>query len=278
MVLTAVAEVGTAMSVVGMVTGNKTLTKIGGVMGLVGGIGGLAAGAAGGAGAAGAADSAGMDAAAASDAGNGLSSGAASDAAGSALSDAAASDAGSLGSDALSGTGNGLVGSAAAPLDSAVSTAPVTQPVSTSAPDIATATQAPAVTDVASQSGNLAPQGVTAPVGATAPVTPSDYAVGGRVGPDNIDVGGGFNPASGGAPQTSSDFFDGFMKFANSNKQLINSGTQLIGGALKGAADTDMFNQKMALAQAQFQRANSVGSFAPTAFSPAGGIIGRAAQ
>jgi hypothetical protein len=45
MVLAAVAEVGTAMTIVGAVTGNKELTKIGGTMALVGGIGGMAAGA-----------------------------------------------------------------------------------------------------------------------------------------------------------------------------------------------------------------------------------------
>ena len=44
-VLTAVAQVGTAMSIVGAVTGNKDLTKIGGTMALVGGVGSMAAGA-----------------------------------------------------------------------------------------------------------------------------------------------------------------------------------------------------------------------------------------
>jgi hypothetical protein len=41
-VAAAVGEVGTAMSVVGAVTGNSTLTKVGGVMGLAGGVGALA--------------------------------------------------------------------------------------------------------------------------------------------------------------------------------------------------------------------------------------------
>ena len=46
MVAAAVTEVGVITSLVGMVTKNKTLTEIGGVMALAGGIGGLAAGAA----------------------------------------------------------------------------------------------------------------------------------------------------------------------------------------------------------------------------------------
>jgi hypothetical protein len=44
-VATAVAEVGTTLSVVGAVTGNSTLTKVGGIMGLAGGAGALASGA-----------------------------------------------------------------------------------------------------------------------------------------------------------------------------------------------------------------------------------------
>jgi hypothetical protein len=43
-VLAAMAEVGTAMSVVGAVTGNKDLTKLGAVVGLVGGVGGMVSG------------------------------------------------------------------------------------------------------------------------------------------------------------------------------------------------------------------------------------------
>ena len=42
MVLAAIAEVGTAMSIVGAVTGSKDLAKFGAVLGLVGGIGSLA--------------------------------------------------------------------------------------------------------------------------------------------------------------------------------------------------------------------------------------------
>jgi hypothetical protein len=45
MVLSAVAEVGTAMTVVGAVTGSKDLMKVGGIMGAVGGIGSFMAGA-----------------------------------------------------------------------------------------------------------------------------------------------------------------------------------------------------------------------------------------
>lgn len=43
-IMTAVSEVGIAMTVVGSVTGNKDLMKIGGMLGIAGGIGGAAAG------------------------------------------------------------------------------------------------------------------------------------------------------------------------------------------------------------------------------------------
>lgn len=43
-IMTAVTEVGMSLSVVGAVTGNKDLMKIGGVLGIAGGIGGMAAG------------------------------------------------------------------------------------------------------------------------------------------------------------------------------------------------------------------------------------------
>ena len=45
MVLAAAAQIGTAMTIVGAVTGSKDLMKLGGTMALVGGIGGMAAGA-----------------------------------------------------------------------------------------------------------------------------------------------------------------------------------------------------------------------------------------
>lgn len=44
LVLGSIAEVGTAMTVVGAITGSKDLMKVGGVMGLVGGVGGFVAG------------------------------------------------------------------------------------------------------------------------------------------------------------------------------------------------------------------------------------------
>lgn len=77
------------------------------------------------------------------------------------------------------------------------------------------------------------------------------------------------------APQSSDSLFSKFSDWANQNKTLVNSGMQLIGGAMKGASEQSMWDQQMALKNAQFQRANSVGTFAPTTI-PKTGIIGRA--
>ena len=61
MVLAAAAQIGTAMTIVGAVTGSKDLMKLGGTMALVGGIGGMAAGAMSGAAAGETLASSGMD-------------------------------------------------------------------------------------------------------------------------------------------------------------------------------------------------------------------------
>jgi hypothetical protein len=265
-VLAAISEVGMVMTVVGAVTGDKTLMKIGGIMGLVGGIGGMVAGAAGGAGA--------MEAAAASDAGGGAAYSVAGDVAGEA---GLAADAAGAASDA----GNGLISSElASPVSglnpaSELSTAPgatTSMPMDTAAQATAAPTQAatntaPLSTDVATQSGNL---GALAPTGATGPVSPADYQVGGRFGPDNMDVGGGYNPATaGGAPMSSSNFLGKISDFAKNNSKLFEGGMQLVGGAMKGANDRQMWDQKIALEQ---QRVNQVG-FGNSVGQFAGGIV-----
>lgn len=67
------------------------------------------------------------------------------------------------------------------------------------------------------------------------------------------------------APESSGNFFSRMGKFANDNKTLFSAGLQLAGGALKGANDTKMWNEKMAFQREQAARANSVGNFAPRA-------------
>jgi hypothetical protein len=114
--LTAVAETGMALSVVGAVTGNKNLMKIGGEMGLVGGLGSLAAGAfsaAGGAAAEGVGEAVGNAGASFSDAAFDATGAAGTAAGGVAGSEAAAATnalggLGDMGGDAMSTTGSSM--------------------------------------------------------------------------------------------------------------------------------------------------------------------------
>lgn len=250
-VLAAVTEVGLAMTVVGAVTGSKDLMKIGGVMSLVGGIGGMVAGAAG----------AGVGAAAttteslgAADAAAGLIPEFGSEAA----YTAALGDTSALSivapEAALSGTPS--MGFAPGASSAAAPIAP-TAPITPTAPGTMPVGNTPSVTDVATQQGNL---------GANAPVTPADYEVGGRLGPDDIDVGGGYNPASGRAPQTSDSLFSKFSSFAEKNKTLVQGGMQLVGGALKGANESAMWDKRIGLEQQRLSQTgygNTAGQFAP---------------
>ena len=254
MVLAAVAEVGVAMSVVGAVTGNKELTKIGGTMALVGGIGGAIAGI-GGAATGVAAEGAGATLkgidAAAGDAFSGAS--AAGDAA---IANYGSSAAGmAADADLAGGLNPGLDPTAPAAMDvGGTQTAAASAPASTSMPvgaDQATGLQA------------QAPAGAQAPAAVGAPSTPADIGV---KGPDIAST-------SGSAPQGFGDYFKSFSKFANDNKTLFNAGLQVVGGAMKGANDRDMFDQQLALNQQRVNQTsygNTVGNFAP---ATKGGII-----
>lgn len=117
-VLTAVSAVGMAMTVVGAVTGNKDLMKVGGVIGLAGGVGSLVNGAIDGAAAAGAADAAASGAADAAAAGSDAATIGATDmggyAAGDVTSNLASSGIDAANTGAATGMGASNLGSTAA--------------------------------------------------------------------------------------------------------------------------------------------------------------------
>lgn len=256
LVLAAVAEVGTALTIVGAVTGNKDLLKIGGAMALVGGVGGMINGAVSGAGAAG---------------GAAESIESASSLADSAYGGAAAADASHLAGVAeMGGDAGGIISGAqgaetATSLgDAAMPGAPTSSmPATTEAAQPATVDVAPQPTTVNDVTGAQAPQG---PAGAQSPTTPYDS------NPTDIRLANNTQTA----PQSSSNFLKSFSEFAEKNKTLLSSGMQLVGGAMKGASDRDMWNQKMALEQQKVNQTsygNTVGSFGAR---PNSGIIGGA--
>lgn len=240
-VMAAVSTVGTVMTVVGAVTGAKDLMKIGGVMALVGGVGGMVAGAASGAAAA--------------------AEGAAMGAEGAVANTVASAGDYVNAMDAMSDSATtGLTGGT----DAIVSPVSMTQPQVTPLGPVA-ANATPEVAMAPAQSPIIGPtqaapevMGAQAPTGAVAPTGPSTPY-------DNIDVGGGWNPA-GTAPQDSSSFFTRFSDWANKNKTMFGAGMQLAGGLVNGMNQRQMWDQKMNLGQqrlAQTSHGSEVGNWAP---------------
>lgn len=259
--LSAVAEVGTALTVVGAVTGNKDLMKVGAVMGLVGGIGGLAMGA----------GSAAVDTAAAQSA---LDEGAQIGAANSLTE---ASDWASLAQQAPQELTQAV---SEAPISAAPEIGAATPPGAPSAASpgvqpqgIINQATAPVSPPPAPSVGAQAPQGANAPMGAQGPSTPFDSGVSNPYSnPTDARLAAG-TQGSPMAPLTSGSLFSQFLTFAKGNKELLNAGATLLGGAMKGAADYQTNQQNLAFKRDQFNRANSVGTFAPTVNT---GIIGGA--
>jgi hypothetical protein len=250
LVLGAIANVGMIMTVVGGVTGNEKLMKFGGAMSLIGGVGGMIAGAATGAGAAGAAE--------------GMAVGGADAATSAAWAEGAAG----LGQDTLSSIGldtaasTGLEGGIASagmpdvsaalnPTDMRLAAGTQASPGIVASQTAAAASAAPTVNDVA---------GVDGPAGAQGPTTPYDT-------PTDARLAAGTQSSPMNAPQTSGSYFDRFSSWASKNKQLFSGGMQLVGGALKGANDRAMWNEKMALDQQRVNQTSygsKVANFAPT--------------
>ena len=258
-VLAAVAQVGMALTVVGGVTGSKSLMKVGAALSLVGGVGGMVAGAASG------------GAAAAGAAGESAAAGLAEVGADAATS-AAWSEGAGLGMDTLSnataGQTTGVIGgtmqSAAQPaLESVAQTA--AQPAAINNPSAYTASGSDAVSTPATTAGQGAAE-VSTPA-----TTGTPYGSDPNVNAKDALLNRGAVSSPMNAPESSGSFFGKISKFANENKTLFSAGLQLAGGALKGANDAKMWNEKMGFQREQAAKANSVGNFAPR---PTGLIAG----
>jgi hypothetical protein len=215
---TAMSYVGMAMTIIGAVTKNEKLMKTGGMLSMVGGIGGavsspggLAQGASGEVALEGA-EKAATDAA----------TGAAAEGAAGAAQSTAGATGGSSAAAGMSATPTaGLEGGLAQPTISSP-TVSMTQPATAAS---GPAGAMPVGADVMPVGGKAVEAGVA---GAAAPTTPMDIYPGEAI--------------TQGAGKVSSDsFFSGFFK----NPQLI----QLAGGAFKGAAERDMFDERMDLAR-----------------------------
>lgn len=250
LVLGAVAEVGIAMSVVGAVTGNKDLLKIGSVMGLVGGVGGMLAG-------------------------SGAATGAT--ALGEAGTEAALASA--------SGEAAGAFGGSAA-VDA--TTESLLAGLESAAPQAVTQTSGLQATSISQPGGPIIQSNVAPEVGAQMqPPTPETSVNVGRdltvqeaqspfsrngsdVMSDRFDAMGAKGPGGfgggTGAPQSADSFWASFSNFAKNNKELFAAGVQVTGGALNGMNQRSMFDERMNLERqrtAQTGYGNTTSNFAP---------------
>lgn len=216
MVFAAVAEVGTAMSIVGAVTGDKTLASLGGVMALGGAAGGFLSGL-------GAVGDAAATTAGGATVGEGIEAGF-MDAA-NVAGDTAGTVADTVGSVAMDGGGE-LAGDAA--LDA--NGLGATQPLANTATSVGTAVTPTAPVVTPSVGNSLEVNGAAAPTGPTGPVTPLDNPI-----------------SSTGAPASSNDFFGNIWQGIKDpkNKTLVNSAMQIGGGLLQGIGQADQFNRAL---------------------------------
>lgn len=236
-----VSEVGVALTVIGAVTGDKDLMKLGGVLGLAGGVGGLAAGAFGAAG--------GVAAEGAAVAGGASAADAATAAATDAGTAAVQQDAtGALADSATSGLEGGVIASpvpdpgiAASPTNSLSDpTSSLAQQSANPATNsiIATPTATPASDSLTVQTPD-APSGIQTLAGA--PDTATPYS-----NPTDMRLANGTQTA----PTDSTDqFFTQFQNFFKNNKTLVDAGGKVIGGALNGINQSSIQAQQNFLAQ-----------------------------
>jgi hypothetical protein len=246
-VMGSMAEIGTAMTLVGAVTGSKSLMKIGGVVGLVGGIGGLASGA----------FSAAGDVGGAVDAtGNAIDASGQAVGASNALSDSnyAGADWGASGATSGATDVGNMVNDAQSSL----------------AGEVKDVTNQAANTGLESSSPTSLVQSAQQPVmpsGTSNAVTSAQQTTASAVQGNSSNALDNQTGASYGSAQVQGpkDYFSSFLGWVKNNQQIANGVLTMAGGALKGLADTQMNNKKLAQQQQQFNtlygHANEVPSF-----------------
>lgn len=267
MVLSAVAEVGTAMTVVGAVTGSKDLMKVGGVMGAVGGIGSLVAGAASGSGSlmSSAVDSSpsaavGVDAA---------DVGAAPAEINPTDMRLAAGTQGSPMAQDLGAESAGMIGSARMdPADMSAGAASVGAPDPFGTPSAGAGL--PPINSTSLSSSPVAP--VTADGGVT--TTPSAASTPGATAAPTSPMTPAGTPMPVGtqAPQDAASYWNKVMHFMQDpkNRSLIQMGEKLAGGALQGMQQEKQFQQRVGLEQ---QRINQTSYGSQVATNARRGIV-----
>lgn len=249
-VATVVSEVGTFMTVVGAVTGNKDMMKLGGEMSMVGGIGSLAAGAMG--------------------AADGVLSSAATDTATDTATETASSEAATK----LADINPGAEGDITTMTGTSAGKGLDISPGANTGGDSLTGT-----TGVGNPQGDMPVTGATGTPGTTATTTSTTATpdvvktndqwsidslkrINGTgdtlsAGVKGYDVPDLYQPGAGAQAATKAGtdgFFSQFSNFANKNSTLFNAGMQLVGVAMKGANDAAINDQNAALKQQQINQ------------------------
>lgn len=226
MVFAAVAQAGTILSIVGAVTGNKDMMKVGGTMGLIGGIGGLATGAFTGAAGQAAADTTTSGAA---------DVGAQVGAAGSQTAASGVVDYSSMGGGELAGAAGTGADIGALGMEGATVAAPVAQGAGDLAMNIGPAGAGVDAASAATNVGNTLSAGANAPIGPMGPFTATESLT---------EFNNTFSPYK----QTS---FNAISEWMDKNKTMTGLGGQVIGGAMQGMYAADVADKDRAMKQKQ---------------------------
>lgn len=249
------------MSVVGAVTGNKSLMKIGGVLGLVGGVGGMFAGA-----------GSGAASTALSETGTEAALNSASQEALGAYGGEAASQAAQVAGTEAMGAMDGVAGGGdfLGMVDDAQSSLGQMSEM-TNEVKSATAT-APDLQDAADFGDKVEPVSTKAligesPTGAEQAAKMDSIRNGSDVMSDGFKPATASTPGGFGPPVGSKDYFNQFLNWVKNNKEVANGVMKLGGEALNGMAQRDMFDKKLAEQQREtnmrYGYGNQVASYGP---------------
>lgn len=238
---------GGALSAVGAITGNADLTKWGGIIGLAGGVGGLATGAFG-AGASVAADQSAAETARLAAQNGTLAQSAAPTVVAPAAADAAAlaADAAPAAVDAATSAAPGLAAPVAdVPTTGLVGSNMAAPPAGADPATFASLDPAPA--DALSRAGAPAPAGPSGPAGpgGVTPGIDQSAAETARLTAQNTPNA----PAEPGIFERIAGYGKSAASFAKDNKELVNTASGLVQGAMKSYGDQDLLKQRYAMAE-----------------------------
>ena len=266
-VMLAIAEVGMALTVVGAVTGDKEMMKVGGTLGLIGGVGGAVAGAASGVAGEVAAEGAAGFMGPPVDELAGLGS----------IEEPLSGIVQNTASEVITPEASNLIGTQSengferSLEDNIVQNPGVNQ--AQAAPTQVSVTPEPIATNANTTNVSPANTAQANPLDATTGQTGTTNVTGTVTTPNTLAESTGITGSPdalmgppdylANASKPASDYFSGFLKFAKENDKLMSTGLQLGGSMMNGMQKQSQFDQQMGMAQQRQAWGNSVPSLAP---------------